>query len=310
MLYNTTINSKNQIFLVKIMNKLVKNFINITRVKRPVGIILLLIPCLIGVFSSNDQMAVQIFTREVLILIALFMVGSLVMRSAGCIINDIFDRKIDRDVSRTKDRPLASGEMKLLHAVLGLLILLIVGLLILLQFSINAIICGIFSLFLVILYPLMKRVTYFPQIFLGIVYNIGFLIAILEVKSEIVLMDLLIYFSLITLTFIYDTVYGFQDIEDDLKIGVKSSSIAVSKGPKKTLVFLAFIAFSLLFCFGYINGYEMFFFVINITALFYSVLLISKCNIGDENSCLKVFKKFTYVGFIVMISFIFKMTTL
>lgn len=289
------------------MKEIITNFIDISRIRRPSGIILLLLPCLIGVFTQIEQPFSNIFDEKIVKIIILFTLGAITMRSAGCIINDIFDRKIDPKVSRTKNRPLASGKMPINQAIFLLIILLVIGFVILIQFNIEAIICGIFSLFLVILYPLMKRITHFPQIFLGIVYNIGFLIATLQIKSAITKDDFLIYLALVLITFIYDTIYGFQDIEDDLKIGVKSSSIAISKSPKRILIPLLLISFLLIIDHGLKNQFNILFYSIILPLATYSILLIKKWEVKNQQNCLKIFKKFTIILTFIMIAFIFKL---
>ncbi len=283
---------------------MLKNFINITRVKSPIGILLLLIPCLIGTFNSLD---VGVDNEQIVNLLILFTLGSVVMRSAGCIINDICDMKFDKKVARTKNRPLASGKMSIFEALIGLCFLLILGLCALLQLNNNAILCGVMALFLVILYPLMKRITYYPQVFLGVVFNIGFIIATIEVKDGLSYYDLLIYLSLIILTFVYDTIYGFQDIEDDLKIGVKSSAIAISNNPKTKLIIANIFAFFLIFCYGYLFKYDLRFFIFNIISFAIWTVMIYSCNLNDTNQCLKTFKGFVIIGLLIIISFIFKL---
>lgn len=286
---------------------IIRNFIEITRIKKPTGIVLLLTPCLTGVFANIQAPLQGLFTREVLNLILLFTAGSVIMRSAGCAINDIFDAKFDKKVARTKNRPLASGEMTSFQAIFGLFFLLAAGFLILLQLNKLAISCAIISLFLVFLYPLMKRITYYPQIFLGIVFNMGFLIACLQLKSTILITDLLIYLALAVITFVYDTVYGFQDIEDDLKIGIKSSAMVVVKNPKIKLILPVILSFFLIFTVAITRQFNLIFYAINLFGLLYSILLILRCDFSDSGQCLKVFKRFSCVEIIIMISFILKL---
>ncbi len=286
------------------MSKIFKNFVDITRIKRPIGIFLLLLPCLIGIFYANSSNLV--INSQNINLTILFAIGAAAMRSAGCIINDIFDRNFDQKVARTKNRPLANGQMSLNQAYSFTATLLIIGLLVLIQFNIYAIICGFISLFLVILYPLMKRITYFPQLFLGVVFNIGFLVAILQIKQTLTIDDFLIYLALIIFTFIYDTIYGFQDIEDDLKIGVKSSSIALSKNPKNIFIALLLIAFSLILNDALDSNYGALFYLVIFFTLAYSLFLIKKWQIKNQESCLKIFKRFLVILFLVMIAYIFK----
>lgn len=283
------------------MNKTFDNFINITRINRPIGIFLLLLPCLIGVFYAKEP------GQETLDLVILFTIGAVVMRSMGCVINDIFDRNFDQKVARTKNRPLANGQMKLSRAYFLMTILLSIGVFILTKFNLYAIICGFVAIFLAILYPLMKRITYFPQLFLGIVFNIGFLVANLQVKQTLVIDDFLVYLSLIIFTFIYDTIYGFQDIEDDLKIGVKSSSIVLSEKSKEIFVALLLIAFSMILNNALSKSYVPFFYILIFSTALYSFFLIKKWQMQDQKSCLKTFKRFSVILFLIMCAYIFKL---
>lgn len=284
-------------------HRLLKSFINITRVSKPIGSLLLLLPCLIGFFSIKN--IVEISSQEVKMII-LLIIGSFVMRSAGCIINDILDIKFDKNVARTKNRPLASGEITVINALFFLFPLLLVGLVILLQFSFKAVICGIIALVMVVLYPAMKRITFYPQLFLGIVFNVGFLLVILHYKDMIAINDIILYISLVALTFVYDTIYGFQDIDDDIKIGVKSSSIAVQKNPKLILNLISVISFALIFYTGHIKDFGFDFFIIN--SLLVTVLLgfITRCDFKSSEDCLGLFKFFAVVEFLILISFIVK----
>ena len=147
------------------------------------------------------------------------------MRSAGCVINDLFDKKFDEKILRTKNRPLASGKVSRFEALILLGLLLILGFVILLQFNFKTILSGFFALALVATYPLMKRVTHYPQIFLGLTFNFGILMSGLVFLEKITLDFIILYIAGIIWTVIYDTIYAYRDIEDDLKIGVKSTAI-------------------------------------------------------------------------------------
>ena len=166
------------------------------------------------------------------------------MRSAGCVYNDIIDKKIDQQVKRTKSRPVASNKVSILNAWLLTILLSFLSLIILFQFNNTAILFGLSSGLLIILYPFMKRITYWPQLFLGIVFNWGVILTFLVFDKNINLEIILIYFSAILWTLGYDTIYGLQDIEDDLKINVKSTAIKFKNNIK---LFLANIYLSSIF---------------------------------------------------------------
>ena len=157
------------------------------------------------------------------------------MRSAGCIINDIADMDFDKNVERTKSRPLASGKITIKLAVIYSVILCSLAFLVLINFNFITILLAIASMPLAFIYPLMKRFTYWPQLFLGITFNYGLLLGWTSVNEGIGLVPLIFYFGAIFWTLGYDTIYGFQDIEDDEIIGVKSTSIKFKENPKKFL---------------------------------------------------------------------------
>lgn len=282
----------------------IKSYIQLTRIDKPVGILLLLLPCLFGVFLALKN-SVNFLLVDAIKIIGLFVFGSIVMRSAGCVINDIFDRNFDKKVLRTKNRPLASGAILLSEALILLAILLIIGLLILLQFNFYTQIAGVVALGLVMLYPLMKRITFYPQIFLGITFNYGILMADLAINEKLFVSTLTMFCACIIWTLIYDTIYAFQDIEDDLKIGVKSSAIKFSKRPKSTLASLAAIMLILFLLVGICQNFEIKFYIFILLAFFYELFLILKCNYSSPNLCLKAFKANIWVGILILLAIFF-----
>ena len=204
------------------MSKHITNFINVTRLNKPIGFLLLFWPCTWGLslafyFDKN-------FYTFCYYLI-LFFLGSVLMRSAGCIVNDIVDEKIDRKVSRTKNRPIASGNLKKTTAWIYVLILCLLAFLVLIQFNFLTISLGIFSMIFAFSYPYMKRFTYWPQLFLGFTFNWGIIMSWTAIENNISYLPLLLYCGAIFWTLGYDTIYGIQDISDDEVIGVKSTAI-------------------------------------------------------------------------------------
>ena len=204
-------------------------FLELTRLKKPIGFMLLFWPCLWGLTLahqfSNDS---YIFLKHCF----LFFCGAVLMRSAGCIVNDILDRKIDVMVERTKNRPIASGKISVKKSLVYVFLLCAIAFLILIQFNLNTIILGLASMPFAFSYPLMKRFTYWPQLFLGITFNYGLVMAWVSLTDEFSFYPLILYFGAIFWTLGYDTIYGFQDIKDDEIIGVKSTSIKFKKNPK------------------------------------------------------------------------------
>jgi 4-hydroxybenzoate polyprenyltransferase len=280
------------------------SYFRLMRLHQPIGIWLLFLPCLFGVVMSVKAFeTLNIFA--VFQLISLFFFGSLFMRSAGCVINDILDREFDQKTARTKSRPLASGEVSLIEALILLAVLLILGSLILFRFNDKAILSGFVAAALVFLYPLAKRFTNYPQVVLGIAFNFGVIMSALEISEKISVSVLLLYFSAIIWTVIYDTIYAFQDIEDDLKTGVKSTAVKFSKSPKKILVYLGFSMFLTLAIIGWIENYKLEFFLAILLSDMVLNYQIQRWDVSNPESCLKTFKSNIWIGLIILIAFFF-----
>lgn len=274
------------------------------RINQPTGIWLLLLPCLIGLVLSIKigSLSSDLGLAK---LALMFFGGSVVMRSAGCIINDLFDKDFDKKVLRTKNRPLASKKISSINALALVGILLLTAFLILWQFNFKTIVSGFVALFLVITYPLMKRFFNFPQLYLGITFNFGVIMASLACLEEVSASHFLIYFLLILWTIIYDTIYAFQDIEDDMRIGVKSSAITINsyfKNPKKILHFLNFLIFLGLIFIGVKNKFAYEFFLVAIFAFVFMVFELYGCNIKNSQQCLNFFKKNIIFGILILIA--------
>jgi 4-hydroxybenzoate polyprenyl transferase len=273
----------------------IQAYINLVRLPQPIGIFLLFWPCSWGVALSSAQIKWH--------LIILFFIGSFIMRAAGCIINDISDRQLDSKVERTKNRPLASGKIKLWEALLILAFLLLIGLYILLKLPIISIKIGLLSSLLIIIYPLMKRITYFPQLVLGITYNLGILIAYSAIENHLSLSAILTYIGAIFWTLGYDTIYGFQDIEDDKKIGVKSTAIKFENKAKIFLIisysiFITFLLTALTQIPMSISIISIIFITLLIFQLLWQILTLDTRN---PKNCLTRFKSNAFVGGIVFI---------
>ena len=199
-----------------------KILIDLTRLNKPIGIMLLFWPCAWGLTYTNINNSDKDLYIYYLIL---FFLGSVLMRSAGCIFNDIIDRNIDKKVSRTKKRPIPSGKVTVFKSLIYVVIFCLIALIILLQFNYLTIVLGLGSMFLAFTYPLMKRVTYWPQLFLGLTFNWGIVMAWTSINNNISIEILILYMSAIFWTLGYDTIYGAQDMSDDEIIGIKSTSI-------------------------------------------------------------------------------------
>ena len=275
-------------------------FLELTRLKKPIGFMLLFWPCLWGLTLtlrfSNDYF---IFVKHCF----LFFCGAVLMRSAGCIVNDILDRKIDTMVERTKNRPIASGKISIQKSLIYVLILCSIALLILIQFNQKTIILGLASMPFAFSYPLMKRFTYWPQLFLGVTFNYGLIMAWVSLTNELSYYPLILYFGAIFWTLGYDTIYGYQDIKDDEIIGVKSTSIKFKHNPKK-FIFLCYLIFYLSILFlGLIMNYNKLYFLFSILIFVHLSFYQNKLlDISDPKTCLKKFKSNNLLGFIIFIN--------
>ncbi len=206
-----------------------KIFIDLTRLNKPIGFMLLFWPCSWGLSLSyiyNQDFYIYFYY------LSLFFLGSVLMRSAGCIVNDIVDQDLDRKVKRTKKRPLASKKISLKKCLIYILCLCLSAFLILIQFNFLTIILGMGSMLLAFSYPFMKRITYWPQLFLGLTFNWGVIMSWTAVNGYVSLEIIVLYISAIFWTLGYDTIYGAQDMKDDEIIGVKSTAIKFKKNIK------------------------------------------------------------------------------
>ena len=276
------------IYKLNLMKNL-KLFIELTRLDKPIGYMLLFWPCVWGltlVYDFNSE--INTYFKYLIF----FLLGSILMRSAGCIVNDIADKKFDQKVERTKNRPIASEKISIKLALLYALVLCFCAFLILINFN----------LFTIVL-ALMKRFTYWPQLFLGITFNYGLILAWISINNSISLTPILFYIGAIFWTLGYDTIYGYQDIKDDEIIGIKSTSIKFKNNPKTFLTLCySFLLISLI-----LIGILM-----NFSNIFYLFLIIPFChlffyqinffNINNSESCLKIFKSNNVLGLIVCIN--------
>ena len=278
------------------MNQL-KLFVELTRLQKPIGYMLLFWPCAWGLTLAYD------FSKDLgnyFFYLVLFFLGAVLMRSAGCIVNDILDKEYDKKVSRTKNRPIASGKISNKIAIFYTIILCLSALLVLLNFNNYTIILALGSMPLAFTYPLMKRYTYWPQLFLGITFNYGLILGWTSINEEIDLIPILFYFGAIFWTLGYDTIYGYQDIKDDEIIGLKSTSIKFKSNPIVFLIICYSIFYLITLSMGFLmNLNNLFFFSLAILFLqiFYSQLKMLK--IDDAKNCLKIFKSNNFLGLLV-----------
>ena len=275
-----------------------KNFLILIRINKPTGIMLLMFPAIWSILIVLKE-EIDIY------LLLLFAYGSFIMRSAGCIINDIIDKKFDRNVERTKLRPLASKNLESSDAIILFIIFLSIGLSILLSLNSTCILLGFIAFPLILLYPLMKRFTYFPQFFLAIVFNFSVLISWTAAKGGFDIQSLLLYLACIFWTLGYDTIYAYQDIDDDKKIGVKSLAIYLEKNIKFWVAsfYLIFISFfSFLAILNSINS--IFFIIIGLFTLKICSEIFKIKKLKSRN-CLKIFQMNSWYAFFITIGLLF-----
>ena len=277
-------------------------FIELTRLKRPIGYMLLFWPCAWGltlVYNFSENFEKYIFY------LTLFFLGSLLMRSAGCIVNDILDRKFDKKVLRTKNRPIASGKISISTGLLYSAILCFLAFIVLINFNYFTILIALASMPLAFTYPLMKRYTYWPQLFLGVTFNYGLILGWTSIAGEINVIPIIFYIGAIFWTLGYDTIYGYQDIKDDEIIGLKSTSIKFKGTAKLFLIICYLILIFLLLIGGYLMDFNLYYFIfliIPISQLF--LYQIKTFNSKDPNVCFRIFKSNNYFGFIIFINII------
>lgn len=275
--------------------------IQLTRLDQPIGFLLLFWPCVWGLtlgYYFNGE------TTLYLKYIILFFLGSILMRSAGCIFNDIVDRNLDKKVERTKERPIASGKISVLEAFIYIVFLSLVALLILLQFNWLTIVLGMSSITLALAYPFMKRITYWPQLFLGLTFNWGIIMGWTSITNNISSEPIILYLSAIFWTLGYDTIYGLQDIRDDEVSGIKSTSIRFKNNVKVfvgTCYSLCVLCILILGLLMEIDKYLLTLSSFFILSLIYQIKIF---NIEDPKSCLFSFKMNNLTGLLIFL-FIF-----
>ena len=275
-------------------------FIELARLKKPIGFLLLFWPCAWGLtlaydFSNN--------LNDYFFYLILFFLGSILMRSAGCIVNDIYDKEFDKKVERTKNRPIASNKISIKLAIFYTIILCSLAFLVLINFNSLTIILALGSMPLAFTYPLMKRFTYWPQLFLGITFNYGLVLGWTATQNEINVVPVIFYLGAIFWTLGYDTIYGFQDIKDDEIIGVKSTSIKFKKNPKLFLLlcYLSFI--SSLIIVGFIMNFNYLFYIILLISMIHLLFFqVYRLNFRNPKNCLRIFKSNNLLGFLILIN--------
>ena len=279
-----------------------KIFIELTRLNKPIGFMLLFWPCswsLAYAYSINQNLNLFLYY------LMLFFLGSVLMRSAGCIFNDIVDKDYDKKVERTKRRPIASRRISVTKSFFYVVVLCLIALIILIQFNLYTIILGLSSMIFAFTYPFMKRITYWPQLFLGVTFNWGIIMAWVAVNNSLSIEIFILYTSAIFWTLGYDTIYGAQDMSDDEIIGLKSTSIKFKKNIKLFISISYLISIILIFLlfYNYIgqNMFTVFLFFFTLS-LIYQLIFFKK---NKTKNYLRLFKFNNFSGLFLFLGILF-----
>ncbi|WP_395463218.1 4-hydroxybenzoate octaprenyltransferase [Wolbachia endosymbiont of Cantharis cryptica] len=258
------------------------------------GLWLVLFPSLSGIILASTSLSLQTF-----FLLILFTIGAFLMRPAGCIINDIFDREIDAHVERTKYRPLASGALNIKQALILLSLLLSIALVILLLTNKTTLILGIISMCMITIYPLLKRYVWWPQLFLGFTFNMGSLMSWAAVKNQISIEPILFYAGCIFWTLSYDTIYAHQDKKDDEKLGMKSTALYFGDTTKSWLKRFYLISLMAWLYAGILSSLNNIFYIALLAVGFIFHCQYKNFNPDDPSQCMSIFKNNSYVGLLL-----------
>lgn len=273
-------------------------YLRLARLDRPTGIWLLLLPCWWAIAMASPAAATGIGMT------VLFTIGAVVMRGAGCTVNDIIDRDIDAQVERTRGRPLPSGQVGLFGALVFLALQLALGLLVLIQLNRLTIVLGVASLALVGLYPLMKRLTWWPQAFLGLTFNWGAVMGWTAVTGHVGWATLPLYAAGFCWTIVYDTIYAHQDARDDAVAGVKSTARRFGRFSRFWLIGFAIAMLLLLALAGDIEGLGRVFALTLVPVALHLAWLVLFWKIDDPRDCLARFKASRWTGLLVVLAIV------
>ena len=280
-----------------------RQFANLLRLNKPIGIFLLFWPC---AWSLTMTQWFVVNNYQFIKYLILFFIGSIIMRSAGCVYNDIVDKNVDIKVQRTKKRLIASGKITIKTAWLIILLLLIPALIILFQFNNFSKILGLSSGLLIISYPFMKRITFWPQLFLGFTFNWGVLLGWSVFFENLTIETIILYMAAIFWTLGYDTIYALQDRRDDLKIKIKSTAIKFGSDIKNFLFFCYISSITFLIALGFLTNRSLVYFILLIIAalhLAYQVLTIKKIKSNNKDKIQIVFNSNNSFGILIFLIF-------
>lgn len=280
------------------VSQTVSPYLRLMRLHQPVGIWLLLWPCWWSITLASAG-------QPSLLLMAYFAAGAVLMRSAGCIINDMADREFDKQVERTKTRPLASGELSMTQASALLAVLLAASAVIAWQLGITVMLWAVLSLLPVATYPFMKRISWWPQFFLGLTFNWGALMGWAAVTGDVTPPALALYIGSLFWTLGYDTIYAHQDKHDDARIGVKSTALRLGSATRRAVALFYLLAMLSWLAAGWLAGCGLFFFIGMLAVQLHFGWQLCKVDLDDSASCRRIFVSNTTMGWMLLAAIFF-----
>jgi 4-hydroxybenzoate polyprenyltransferase len=270
-------------------------YLRLARLDRPIGSWLLLMPCWwsLGLAAMHAQTFPNVWH------VVLFFIGAFAMRGAGCTWNDLVDRNLDGLVERTRSRPIPSGQVTVAQATAFMVAQALIGLAVLLQFNRFTVMCGIASLIVVVIYPFMKRITYWPQVTLGLAFSWGALMGWPATFARLDWPAIVLYAGSISWVIGYDTIYAHQDREDDALIGIKSTAILFGQDTQQMMVVFYALAVVLIGIAGAMAGGGLIFALALTAFAVHLAWQIKRLDIDDPALCLKLFKSNRDAGLIL-----------
>jgi 4-hydroxybenzoate polyprenyltransferase len=283
----------------RVLPRRLRPYARLMRLERPIGWWLLLIPCwwglALGQIAAGGGLPSLWFAL-------LFFLGAVIMRGAGCTLNDIADRNFDGRVERTRLRPIPSGQVTVAEAFAFLILLCLAGLAVLLQFNWYTVFTGAASLVIVAVYPFMKRITYWPQAVLGLAFNWGALVGWTAVHGALSLAPLLLYAGGVAWTLAYDTIYAHQDKEDDALIGLKSTALKFGDATIWWLALFFFLALALIDAAIWLAGGSLIAHMGVAAAAMHAAWQLARFDHANSSRCLELFRSNRIFGLIITLA--------
>lgn len=275
----------------------------LARLNKPSAILLLVLPAFWS-FALNFKTTLNNNLLNLAYLYVAFLLGAIFTRSCGCVINDIFDRKIDKLVKRTKQRPLASNQVSLFGALVFVLILGVLSILVLLTFNKFTIFVGLSSIILIVIYPITKRITYYPQVFLGITFSWGVLMAEAALNGYLSYTTIILYIATALWVIAYDSIYAIQDYKYDKEYGIKSIVVAWGSRIPTLVGYLYTAMIFLFFIIGIIIKASFLYYLFLILVMLHFIWQVVNINMNDPKRCGVIFSYNVYTGILIWVAFL------